>query len=103
MVREQALELFLLYLLLLRDLLEDTLVVLGCSQVDQHRGVDRAVVQRGSLLVMVRSIDWTLLSSTNARRNNQVQAELTRLHLFLMVVTAQYTSWCGQRIVVVPA
>ena len=103
MVGKQIGKLFLFHLLLLGYLLEDALVVLGCPQVDQHRGVDRAVVQRGSLLVMVRSIDWTLLSSTNARRNNQVQAELTRLHLFLMVVTAQYTSWCGQRIVVVPA
>lgn len=101
MVGEQIGELFLFHLLLLGYLLKDALVVLGCPQVDQHRGVDRAVGQRGTLLVKVSSVDWTLLNSTNARWNNQVKAELTRLHLFLMMVTAN-ASCNGKSVIVFP-
>ena len=47
---------------------------------------------------MVSYVDWTLLGSANARRNDQVEAKLTWLHLFLVMITAAQGR--GQGIVV---
>ena len=38
------------------------------------------------LFAVVCPADWTLFGTTNARRNDQVEAQLARLHLLLVMV-----------------
>ena len=101
MVGKQIGKLFLFQLLLLWDLLKNSLIVLWRPNVSQHWSVDRTVGHLGALLVMVGGlVDWTLLSSTNTWWNYKIETELTRLHLFWMMVTVHASSY-GESIIVV--
>ena len=73
MVRQQVLQFLLLHLLLMWDWLQNSLVVLGCPQVDKHRSIYRAVMQRGAIFIrVVCATYWTLLRPADTRRNYQV-------------------------------
>ena len=86
-VIEHVLQIFLLHLLLVGDWLEHALIVLWRTEVDEHRSIDRRIVQGRWLLARVISAAHrALLRPSDARRNDQVEAELARLHLFLMQV-----------------
>ena len=50
-------------------------------------------MKRRALLIVVSSTDRTLLGTADARRNDEVEAELARLHLLLVVIIQATSGW----------
>ena len=88
MVIEHVLQIFLLHLLLVGDWLEHALIVLRRAGVHKHRRINRRVVQCRWLLasMIIRAAHRALLGPSDAGRNDEIEAELARLHLLLVQV-----------------
>lgn len=96
-VRQNILQFFLLHLLLVLDWLQHAnSLILGSSQIDEHRSVSLGVAQGvGSWLWVVSTArlrrlgarHWTLLGSTNRCWDYKVKTQLTWLDVFIRVVT----------------
>lgn len=87
MVAQQVLQILLLHLLLVGNWLQHARIVLWSPQVYKHRRVNRRVMRRLLLNSVIAAAHWALLRATDARRNYEIEAELARLDLFLMVLT----------------
>ena len=55
-------------------------------------------MDRGRLLTVMDTTDWTLFGTSDARRNYQVEAQFARLHLLLMMIrtAVAHATW-GRR------
>lgn len=95
MTRQYILQFLLLHMLLLRlNWLEHArrgqcLIVLGCAQIDQHMPtlpivvVIRVLVR---MVLLVLACQGTLLGTPNRRGYDQVKAQLTWLHVLVLLL-----------------